>query len=126
MRKDKKDKKYKIIFKNKDFKNSPTGVNIYTVGLKQNYDHPEIQIVLNLKKEIIEKIIETCIKKIEKGNDFLTDIIYDDILPNDYKIVFKEKNINDRKIYRLIFSDVDNNIAEDSISGEFFHQYEEL
>ena len=114
-------KDYKITIRKKDFKNSPTGINIYTTGLKKNFNHPEIQIVLNLKKEIIEKIIEKCVSKIKNGSEFLTDIIYDDILPKNYKIVFKELSENK---YRLIFSDEKNNIAEDQISGDFFQQYE--
>lgn len=115
------DKDYKIIVRKKDFKNSPTGINIYTIGLNDKFNHPDIQIVLNLKREIIETIIEKCVSRIKKGNTFLTDIIYDDILPKNYKIIFKEISKNK---YRLIFSDEKNNIAEDQISGDFFQQYE--
>ena len=114
-------KDFKLIIKKRDYKNSPTGVNIFTIGLKEKYNHPEIQIVLNLKKEIIELIINKCLDKIKKGIHFLTDIIYDDILPKNYKIIFKEVSKNK---YRMIFSDEKNNIAEDLISGDFFQQYE--
>jgi hypothetical protein len=114
---------YNIIFKKRDYKNSPTGINIYTVGLRKNYNHPDIQIVLDLKKEIIENIIKKCIEKIKSGGEFLTDIIYDDILPNDYKILFKEKVIKGKKIYRLIFSDHYNKICEEDMHYDFIKQY---
>jgi hypothetical protein len=114
-------KDYRLIIRKRDYKNSPTGINIYTIGLKEKFNHPDIQIVLNLKKEIIERILEKCIKKIKQGYFFLTDIIYDDILPKNYKIIFKEISKNK---YRLIFSDEKNNISEDQISGDFFQQYE--
>tara|TARA_Y100000034_G_scaffold55050_3_gene67491 strand:+ start:3157 stop:3549 length:393 start_codon:yes stop_codon:yes gene_type:complete len=112
---------FKIIIKKRDYKNSPTGINIFTIGLKEKYNHPEIQIVLNFKKEIIELILNKCLDKIKQGIHFLTDIIYDDILPKKYKIIFKEVSKNK---YRMIFSDEKNNIAKDLISGDFFQQYE--
>jgi len=113
---------YNIKFKKRDYINSTTGTNIYTEGFIENNHHPEIQIVLDFKKEIIEYIIDRCYKKIIKGEFLLTDIIYDDILPNGYKVVFKKK-IDKKKVFRLIFADNNNQISKDDIHYDFLKQY---
>ena len=116
-------KNYSIVYKKKDFKNSPTGINIYTKGLSERYNHPDIQIVLNFKKEIIENVLYKCIEKINSGEKFFTDIIYDDILPKEHKVIFKEKKIKNKKVYRLIFPDHNNNINKDDIDYDFLKQF---
>jgi hypothetical protein len=117
------EREYKIIYDKKDYKHSPTGINIYTTGLKEQFNHPDIQIVLNFKKEIIEEIIKKCIDKISNGERFVTDIIYDDILPKEHKIIFKEKIMKNKKVYRLIFPDHNNNINKEDIHYDFIKQF---
>jgi Domain of unknown function (DUF4262) len=53
-----------------DDSDSPTGFNLHTHGLRQNYDHPDFQIVIPLPEKIGHALMITLANRVKAGERF--------------------------------------------------------
>jgi len=78
--------------------------NIHTHGLKENFNHPDIQVVLPLPPEVIHGVFSGIVEDVKNGRAFKPDVATKEVLQG-YDVYFKEYTENGRKVLRLILPD---------------------
>ncbi|PTQ87723.1 DUF4262 domain-containing protein [Agitococcus lubricus] len=63
----------------------------YTVGLTATFSHPEIMI-FGLSQQTAHSLLQVCVDKIKAGQHFQAHQGYDDIIANNYQVMFKPVN----------------------------------
>lgn len=81
---------------------SPTGVNVHTHGLVENFNHPDLQVVLPIPPQVAHGLLCAAIDQIKAGTRFHAGQQYDKICGNDYKITFVQAIEGDRAVLRMI------------------------
>lgn len=100
-------------------KEHPFGVNIHTHGLADNFNHPDLQIVIPMRPEFVHKILITAVEKhIKKNEPYVSGKKYTDLVTDsegtDYGVLFIDAVEDGRKVLRMIFPEKDG-----SFIGEF-------
>jgi hypothetical protein len=92
----------------------PFGINMHTHGVAENFDHPDLQICVNMNPHSGHSIISDVIKNIKDGKKYVAGEKYGELIKPkpgyvgpEYKVLFLEAEEMDRKVLRLIFPDVD-------------------
>lgn len=88
-------------------------VNIHTHGLDATYQHPDLQIVLPLQKEVAATILQDVVEMVKEGVSFEKEGIYTNILDNCPVYLTKAVE-GGRKIMRLIFPDATGDFHKNS------------
>jgi hypothetical protein len=96
----------------KDFENSPSGVNLHTHGITESCSHPDFQITIPLDPEIANGIFHNLFNRVKGGDVFAAGDIVNDILGNDLKISFIDANECGRHVLRVILPDPAGNIKK--------------
>tara|TARA_R110000868_G_scaffold5158_1_gene31830 strand:+ start:1173 stop:1619 length:447 start_codon:yes stop_codon:yes gene_type:complete len=69
----------------------------YSIGIQKNFNHPEL-IVIGLKQELAQWIINEYCLRIKSGEQFETELLYSGFLDN-FEIQFKTVNKNNYEKY---------------------------
>ena len=101
----------------------PFKVDIHTHGLPENFNHPNVQIILPLEKNIAHGILNTVVNIIEDGGCFLPNKIYKKILRGAFEVKFVEAYNHGEKLLRMIIPDTLNNINYEKMNDEYKKQY---
>lgn len=80
---------------------SPTGCNIHTHGLVENFNHPDLQVVLPIPHQVAHSILVSAIDLIREGVRFQAGQQYDKIC-GGYKVTFIQAIEGDRAVLRII------------------------
>ncbi|MOA18910.1 hypothetical protein D3C78_1392550 [compost metagenome] len=80
-------------------------INYHTHGLKENYNHRDLQIVLPVSMENAHGIVSGIIHDIKEGKVFYEDIDYIGYLGSNHRIQFKEFYECERPVLRILFPD---------------------
>ncbi|PFU44221.1 lipoyl synthase [Bacillus cereus] len=75
--------------------------NYHTHGLAENYNHRDLQIVLNIDMDLAEDIFHIIIEEIKLGNRFEEGIEYPSIIEGD-SIIMKSFVEMDREVLRVL------------------------
>lgn len=81
-------------------------VNFHTHGLKENFDHPDLQITVPLKKEIAHNILFSIIELIKEGKSFKDGDLLSNIIKN-FDVKFINAIESERKVLRVVFPNKD-------------------
>lgn len=104
---------------------SPTGVNVHTHGLMENYDHPDFQIVIPIPPQIIHPILEGLVDRVKEGERFVADELVDEVL-HGYQVKMVEAAECGRTVLRVILPDQKGNLDSWSIEDPYLRQYGDL
>ena len=92
----------------------PFGMNVHTHGLKENFDHLDLQICLMMDQRTTHHILNNAIALIKDGRKFEAGEKYDDIIESSpaykgfkYHVLFLEAEEAGRKVLRMIFPEKD-------------------
>lgn len=101
----------------------PFGMDLHTHGLLENYNHPDLQLVLPLDRKLMNSIIRTCVDMVKDGTKFEPGKPYSKIVKG-MDVGFAEAVEDDRMVLRLIFPDKNGNWSRDTIAGDLVKQFE--
>ena len=101
-------------------------VNCHTHGLPENFEHPDLQIVMPLLGNVLHGILTVCVDKIKEGITFNIEQEFSGILSKGYKVRFVEANESGRDVLRIIIPDEDGNLKKENLSDVYLKQYDNL
>ena len=102
----------------------PYSVCYHTHGIRENFDHPDLQIVFNVDNEVAHKILWTVFDRIDEGEKFETDKRYDKIISEGFDVMFINAIEGGRDVLRIIFPDSENKLSQSEIDTSFSKQWE--
>lgn len=100
-----------------DDPSSPTGFNVHTHGLKQDF-----QIVLNLPEQVMKSIFFNLSHRLEQET-FEDGQELQEVIANNLSVKLLEVTEGDRKVFRIIFPDPRGNLDEEVIEEQYRSQY---
>ena len=85
----------------------PYDFNMHTHGLKENFDHPDLQICLPIDYKIAYAFVVHFIEQIKKGKKYIagTPFVDNDVFANDHPIQMAWAKEGNRDVLRIILSD---------------------
>ena len=105
---------------------SPTGVNIHTHGLHENYNHPDLQVVLQIPQQVVQSILNTIVDRIKNGEKFKDGDVIKSVIANGLSIKIVNANENGRPVLRIIFPDQSGNYDSLTIKEPYSLQYGDI
>lgn len=102
---------------------SPTGTNIHTHGIRETFNHPDLQIVIPLPQEVVMSVLHVAVNRIKEGESFSEGMRRSNILAGDYDVTFIKAKENGREVIRIVLPDADGNLHPESITDNFAKQY---
>lgn len=107
---------------------TPYHFNYHTHGLKESFDHPDLQIVLTLKSEIAHSIVSEVVEHIKEGKKFKHGDLASGIIraadpDKEYLVLFINAVENNRNILRIILPDVEGNLEPQDMDPQYSHQH---
>jgi hypothetical protein len=106
-----------------DDPDTPTGINVHTHGLAENYGHPDFQLVLPLATETAWGILANLVDDVKAGRVFSAGTTAGGII-RDYNLGFAAASEGGRDVLRVIVPDPEGRTARGEIGGEYAVQYE--
>lgn len=96
----------------------PYHYNIHTHGLKENFNHPDLQICIPLDPKIAHGIIWNIIDQIKKGITYEIGkpIIDEEILTEGFPFLLIVAKECDRDVLRIIISDENKNLDRETMN----------
>jgi hypothetical protein len=91
----------------------PYGINAHTHGLAENFDHLDLQVVLDINDRMINNIFTTCADRIKEGETFEPGVPYAGVL-RGYMVTFAKAKEDDREVLRVILPDKDGNLDKET------------
>ena len=91
----------------------PDIVNIHTHGVKEKFDHLDLQITMPVSPNTAAGILHGVVNQIEAGKVFKEGDTSDEVLGGGYIVGFKEFTECERTVLRILFPDK-NNILPDN------------
>ena len=91
--------------------------NTHTHGLLEEFQHPDLQCVLNIEPSTIHAIFCKIVKRISEGDDFQSGIRYKKII-NTFDVIFIDAVDDGRDVLRLIFPDATGSLEAKNMSAE--------
>lgn len=97
-------------------------MNIHTHGLKENFNHTDIQIVMRFRPEVAQTLLHLIVREIEAGKKYETGQLYDDLFNMPFE--FKKAMECDRLVLRMIIPDPNGFFPNDpNVEEEYKKQY---
>lgn len=106
-----------------DDSDSPTGFNYHTHGMRESFDHPDIQCVLPMNPQVIHSVVHTIAAKIKEGQKFVVGKRYPNIVGNGFDVLFANAEECDRPVLRLMIPDKHNKFDPTVVEGVFRDQW---
>jgi hypothetical protein len=107
--------------------NSPTGFNAHTHGLMVSWNHPDLQLVIPMKGEVVMGLFWAAVNHIkDDGVTYQDGDVAENIAGNNYKVKFIKVQEAGRDVLRMIIPDVEGNLDVEDITGVYRHQYCDL
>lgn len=78
--------------------------NIHTHGLKENFDHYDLQIVLPVKPELAHSVLSGIAEAIKEGRTFKPEVLTKGVLRN-FDVIFRVYEEAEREVLRLFLPD---------------------
>lgn len=102
----------------------PYGLNIHTHGLRESFDHYDIQIVAQLPPDLFNQLLSNAVDRIKDGIVFVPGIEYDGLIGGGYKVCFVVATEGNREVLRMILPGKDGKLRESEIDPMFKDQYQ--
>lgn len=99
--------------------------NYHTHGVKESWDHPDFQLVLNIGQRNAMGIFHLLVDKIKEGEKFMVGIDYD-CIAEGFPTRFISAKECGREVLRLIVPDPKGNLDENKMDSEYAAQYQNL
>jgi len=98
--------------------------NIHTHGVAESFDHPDLQIVINIDRQTASSLLHTVVDQIKEGKVIQTGVDYTEIanLPTR----FIRATECGRPVLRLIIPDRAGTLDKDTMDPMFARQYDNL
>lgn len=93
--------------------------NIHTHGLKESFNHMDLQIVLPLEPQTVNGLLHTIVNNIKEGKVYKSGKLYDDVIEN-YCVMFKKFKEHDRDVLRLLLPDKDGFFPKDKECADMY------
>jgi hypothetical protein len=90
-----------------------THANYHTHGLQENYGHIDFQCLLPINPQLINSIVAGLADRVKKGEVFVEDKHYDDVISN-FSVFFKKFTECGRPVLRLILPDPKGKFPQDA------------
>jgi len=102
---------------------SGTGTDIHTHGLVENFNHPDLQIILPISYEISHAVLASAVKMIKEGKRFEAGKCYSGLLKDKFKVRLVKAIESDRSVLRIILPDQNGKLHYDTLETSFKVQY---
>jgi hypothetical protein len=101
---------------------SPTGWNMHTHGLRDNYDHPDFQIILPLTPEVAHDILTNLADAVKASRRFAAGDTASGII-HGFDLGFADATEGGRPVLRVIVPDPEGRTARGEIEEAYAVQY---
>ncbi|NII26195.1 DUF4262 domain-containing protein [Pseudoflavitalea sp. X16] len=91
----------------------PCKVNYHTHGIPVSFQHPDLQICLNISPQHAGSVFHTIIDRIKTGLRFELDRDYKGVLHNDFALRFAAAREGGRKLQRVLIPDPTGKLDQD-------------
>lgn len=96
-----------------------------TVGLQENFDHPDIQIFFPMNGQLALGILGTSVELVKSGKRFEDGNISGDVLEG-LDVKFVTASVDGVSMLRVILPDKKGRLSQDEIASPYSNQYTEL
>ena len=96
-----------------DADQTPNNINYHTHGLRENLDHPDLQLCLPIRQEDAHALFELAVAAIRNGDRFEAGKDFADILPNGYRLQFMHVQESGRRVLRMLVPDASGGYSEE-------------
>lgn len=103
-------------------RDTPTGTNSFTVGLADNFGHPDFQIVMPLNGNVAHDVFWILTDRVKAGETFRAGQEVAGVAMN-YRVRFAAATLNGRDYLRVIVPDRAGRLTPDVLEGTFLLQY---
>ncbi|SEN50448.1 DUF4262 domain-containing protein [Lihuaxuella thermophila] len=80
-------------------------IDAHTHGLSENFNHPDLQIVLPISHEAVQGIFRELVDQIKEGKVFEEGKRYDAMIGGKYQVEFIKVPESGREVLRILFPD---------------------
>jgi len=102
----------------------PHDCNVHTHGIKENFDHLDLQICLPLPQYVLQGVLNTITEKIREGEVFEAGKVYDGLLHKEYPLTFAASTECNRDVLRIIFPDQYKNLDPATMEPDYKKQWD--
>lgn len=99
--------------------------NIHTHGLKENFNHPDLQIVLPLAPETAHPVLTSIVNQIKGGEKFVAKERYSNVLQG-MDVCFASYTENNRSVLRLMIPDPKGYLPDNQLCEDIYKRQLEL
>lgn len=92
----------------------------HTHGLKENFNHIDLQIVLPIEPNLINSIIHSMVTQIKEGETFEDKIISDKVIANYDVQLVKIKDSDNRELLRIVLPDINGKFPCDEDCADIY------
>ena len=106
--------------------NDSSYMNIHTHGIRENFNHLDLQIVYPTSVETASYLFQFLLHHIKKGKSFENETILPNMLgaKGDYPIGFCKRVEGDRTVLRIILPDVEGMVTKDKMNPKYSWQFD--
>jgi hypothetical protein len=97
--------------------------NYHTHGLKESFNHPDLQFVLPIRPDIAQGILSDMVKSIEEGEKFEPGKRYSRVIRN-FDVAIISASESGRQVLRIILPDPNGNLDRGSMQDVYARQYD--
>ncbi len=76
----------------------------HTHGLRENFDHPDLEVALNIPDDTAHRVLTAAVENIKKGKRYEDGQKRDQIIENG-EVLFKKSKRREREMLRIILPD---------------------
>ena len=116
-----------------DDSDSPTGFNLHTHGLRENYSHPDFQIVVPLPDKVGHALLVTLAERVKAGERFEAGQKVADVIEGGGRLEGQELLVKmveatecGRPVLRVILPDPRGKLELGEINEQYAKQYADL
>lgn len=99
------------------------GEGSHTHGLKENFQHPDLEIKLYIPQEVAHGVLSAAVGRIKKGERFKSGQIHKGIIAN-FGVMFVETYKDGCPHIRIVLPDPDGELEKAAMSPEYRVQYD--
>lgn len=91
----------------------------HTHGLKENFNHMDLEIVLPIDPVIAYSVINGMVEQIREGETFEDKLVSDRVIQN-YDVQLVRVNADDRELLRIVLPDVNGKFPSDKDCADIY------
>ncbi len=98
------EEQYELLQKHGWIIHNVAGTGHHTHGLRENFDHPDLEVALNIPRDTAHSVLAAAVENIKKGKRYEDGQKCGQVIDN-VEVLFKKSKRREREMLRIILPD---------------------